>query len=457
MFKYKYDYIKVERLFLVVAIILGITFSLLNGPFQGPDENVHFYRAYQISTGEIMEEHVGNKIGGYLPKSILKTYKEVSLNVAFHTATPIDTNKFRKYLNVRLDKKNVAFEDFSTAAMYSPIVYIPQAIGIEIGKIFGLSPLILMYLGRISNLICWAIIVYIALKILPFKKLGMAFLALAPMSLYQASSLSSDAITNALAFLSIALILRYAFDEKLELRRKHLIYLFVLLVALSLCKQVYFAFVLLFLLIPRKKFKSTKVYFITFICLIFSCIAFLGIWSVITSSSTEFSKGAVVPGEQVKFVLKYPFYYIRTIWNTFVIQKQFYFHSYIAEFGWLDTLAPRYVYKVFTLGFLLILIFDDGIKLNTVQRIIFVVTFLSLIVLVMTALYVIWTNVGASAITGVQGRYFIPIIPLVFFIFNWKNRHSALRVNILTTVVMLATTANLIFSAIRLANRFYGI
>lgn len=451
------EYIKIEKIFFVIAIVFGITFSIINAPFQDPDENAHFYRAYQLSTGQILEERVNQKVGGFLPKSILNTYNEVTAGVTFHSNVSQDFNKVKKFIKIKLDKKNVVFEDFNTAAMYSPIVYIPQVIGIEIGKIFGLSPLMLMYLGRIANLICWASVVYIAIKILPFKKIGMVFLALAPMSIYQAASLSSDGMTNALAFLSIAMILQYAFDEKLEIDKKHIVRLFIVIIALSLCKQVYFAFALLFLLIPKEKFKSNRAYYLTFITMIFSCMLFLGIWSEITSSLTEFAHGSVSPQNQVKFVLMHPLYYIKTILNTFYINRNFYFCSYIGEFGWLDTYAPIRVYFIFPIVFVLILLFDNGIKLRIRERLIFLITFIGLIGLVMTALYVIWTPLGSNNILGVQGRYFIPIAPLILYICNWKNRYSAKRTKLLTFVVLFASTINLILCVIRLGSRFYGL
>ena len=54
------------------------------------------------------------------------------------------------------------------------------------------------------------------------------------------------------------------------------------------------------------------------------------------------------------------------------------------------------------------------------------------ILLIFTMLYLSWEPVGAESIPGVQGRYFFPIAPLFFLVFQrgfqrksgypWKNK-----------------------------------
>ena len=45
----------------------------------------------------------------------------------------------------------------------------------------------------------------------------------------------------------------------------------------------------------------------------------------------------------------------------------------------------------------------------------------------MTMLYLSWDPVGYGTITGVQGRYFIPIAPLFFLVFQRGFRHTSVQ------------------------------
>ena len=76
--------IKIEKVFLCLAIVFGICISIITPPFQVPDEIVHFDRAYQISKGEIFETKLNNTVGGYIPLSIMQLEVNVSPGLPRH-------------------------------------------------------------------------------------------------------------------------------------------------------------------------------------------------------------------------------------------------------------------------------------------------------------------------------------------------------------------------------------
>ena len=72
---------------------------------------------------------------------------------------------------------------------------------------------------------------------------------------------------------------------------------------------------------------------------------------------------------------------------------------------------------------------------------VFVVTFLTIVLLIFTSLYIQWTAVGAPVIDGVQGRYFLPILLLVpIALCRGKNKK--------THVTLISERAVLCYSAI---------
>lgn len=60
---------------------------------------------------------------------------------------------------------------------------------------------------------------------------------------------------------------------------------------------------------------------------------------------------------------------------------------------------------------------------------------------VMLVMFVGWTSYGASGIYGIQGRYFIPILPLVFICFN--NRMITIRRPVEKIVIFIGSFINL--------------
>ena len=119
------------------------------------------------------------------------------------------------------------------------VPYLPQVFGLLLGKLFSSSPVILMYFGRLMNLILSLLIIFLAIRITPIGKWTFFLLALMPKTLYMMASLSYDALVISTSFLLIALFLYYAFKAT-EIRWKYIALLFFLILLLGLSKPPYF-------------------------------------------------------------------------------------------------------------------------------------------------------------------------------------------------------------------------
>lgn len=206
--------IQPEKAFLVLALIFGIAILCINPPFQVPDEQVHFYKSYALTDGQIIPEKIGNTSGFFIPKSTNNAYLEFK-SIKFHPEKKIKIMNIFYLLNNPLHPNYTKFENISDIFIvtYSPVPYLASGFAIFIGKLFNFSPLLLMYLGRIANLLLYTLVVYMAIKITPVQKWVFFLLALMPMAIYVASSLSSDSFTIAISFLTIALFFKFAFDD----------------------------------------------------------------------------------------------------------------------------------------------------------------------------------------------------------------------------------------------------
>lgn len=443
--------INLEKLYVIFSLIFGIAFVFSNGPFQSPDEYTHFRRAYQISDGNILGEKFHNKSGAFIPQSIDDTVIKVSDGIPGNVDKKVNINNLLEAFNMPLDSKNKIFISSPNTLTYPPIAYIPQSIGISFGKKLNLSPLILMYLGRMFNLFFSCLVILLSMKIIPCKKNLIFLFALMPMVLYQSASLSADGVTNSMAIFTVSYFMRLFSDNTKNIISKNIVTMFLLICILSLTKGMYFLFSFLYLLIPKNKFKDKKQYFMIGLIIIITPLILNVIWSLLTTNTLATNSNASVNG-QINYILHNPLSYIMIFFKTLIHNGTFYLKSFIGTLGWLDTDLPL----LLTITYYILLIIaaivnnEKGI-FNFKSRVVFICLFLSITTLIFTALYISYTPVGKSQIDGVQGRYLIPIaLLLILPLENLKIKIK--RFNVISVLYSLSV---LICTEYILINRYF--
>jgi len=372
--------------------------------------------------------------------------------MAHHTKEKVRLNDVFSLLHLPLEDRIKSNDYFRNEL--SPIAYIPQILGIELGKAFNLSPLIFMYLGRIMNLAAWIFLVFTAIKTTPIFKWLFCLLALSPMSLFQSASLSKDSFTIGASFLVISLSLQYAFDETKTVRIRDLFLLFFLTTLVFITKQYCFFLYLLFLLIPIRKIGSKKKYFAAFILPIsLGVLAFVA-WI----SSTRDISSFLHSNQQLHFILTHPSQYTFVILETILREGKDYLEGFIGRLGWLDTPLPQFLR--FFYGTMLVFIAlnekAERVVIGFKQKMIIFFAFIFGLLLLFTGPYLFWNPVGESFVKFLQGRYFIPVGTLFFLLlynqkigfFRRNDRWIGMTVH-MTLILMLTSTSCVIF------NRYY--
>jgi uncharacterized membrane protein len=447
-----------EKAFLWIGAIVGVCLVLLTPPFQVPDEYQHFYRAYQLSEGQILADyHVGECSGytrdrqdipcsgGYLPKSLLVTVRQVSPpNLRGSAEVQQNPQDIFALLDLPLQPSDRTFIRFQGAALYSPVPYIPQIIGIAVGRILGVSPLIMFYLARFVNLLAWLGLGYWAIWKTPMVSWLFALLLLMPMSLFQAGSLSADAVTNGLVFLLTATFLQYSL-AKTTISDRDLWFLGILCLGLPLVKPAYIPLIFLFLLIPASKINSEKTstdlqdsprhsqlfpfrFFSKYTAVgggivAASTLTMLG-WSSVAGDNYGKIYPSILPKEQLLFVLQHPFEYIGILFHTLREFGGQYLVEFIGKLGWLDTPLPLVAVISYWLVLLVVALVGEEnsqIAIAWWQKLILGLVGLASSGLIFTLIYAAGSPVGANIIQGVQGRYFIAIAPTVFLLLYNRN------------------------------------
>ncbi|MBN1384125.1 MAG: DUF2142 domain-containing protein [Elusimicrobia bacterium] len=406
-----------ENAFLFIAVTFGMMMVFVTPPFQTPDEPAHFYRAYQISGLKMISKKQNGKVGDYLPESLHITTVKTMDDIHFKPHNKVKFSEILPAFKIPLSSGNKTFIEFPNMARYCPAAYIPQSVGIAIGRLLRLSPLVLMYMGRICNLAVWVLLVYLAIKITPVSNWLFFILALTPMSLFVSSSLSADVPLNAASFLFIAICLQYAFEENKTVKPSDIFILFLLSIFLSLTKLIYLFIPLIFLIIPVKKIGTPKKYYTIFTLLILSCAFLTGGWYLVIKNLVVPLKPDIFVDKQIAYVLHNPLKFLEVVIKS--LSSARYIDHFVGRLGWLDTKMSL----IFTVPYFLIIITvalidtKKDIVITLKQRIILFITLSINLVLICLSQYLTWTPVGKTRVYGLQGRYFIPVALLLFLLF----------------------------------------
>lgn len=457
-----------HQIFRRLAIAFGLLFTFLTPPFQSPDEHLHFYRAFQIAEGHLVaERQIGDCygyskyfardtcLGGRLPRSVLITVRQVSqTDLRFNPSQTQQLDDLAAVANLPLNPDDRLFLNFKTTALHAPIPYLPQAAGIALGNVFNLSPLLLMYAGRLGNLAAWSSLVFVAVRACPLNPELLATLALMPMSLFLAASLSVDGLTNGMAFALVGLAVAAATEApKTPKRSPNPGWLSLLAVLLSLAKLAYFPLALLLLAIPPARWGSRRRYWlgVAGTCLA-SGLAVAG-WSAVVARIYVSLHPELEPTTQIQLVLANPLGFVATLGRTLTTHGLGLAHQYIGVLGWLDTplpLAWAGLSWLVVLGLVLRSRRGEG-GLRWGQRwLLAIAAFASAIVL--CSLAYLWNVVGSPTVDGLQGRYFIPIVPVLALALSgrsppWRRWERALWLGY--------AIASLTLTALVLGDRFY--
>jgi uncharacterized membrane protein len=324
-----------------------------------------------------------------------------------------------------------------------PIVYLPQALGLVLGHIIHINDLFEYYLGRLFALIFYSIVVGISVRIIPKFKTSLMVIALLPMALHQASSYSYDMFINAMSFLVISLIMRFASsNEKMTI--KNFIFLLLLIIVLTPPKWVYALLIFLVLMIPRENFKNNKYFYLKTGLWIGIPFLSLVIFIVFFRSSAGNNYWDGVPYYTFDFVLRHPIATVGIFIRTLILNRYTYLMTLIG--GLLSGLTLPISAFVIN-SYIILFVFtvfqekNDVFVLKLKDRLIVLSVFILILLLIMAALFFGWTRNDSAIILGVQGRYFIPIILLPLI--GIRNRIIVFTYNIDKFIVFAAVLLNL--------------
>ncbi|WP_307817261.1 DUF2142 domain-containing protein [Nocardia acididurans] len=444
--------IRIERrfgsaalVFLLLAGVFGAVFSVVTPPFWGHDEITQFGRAYQVAHGGFTPEKIpddrGPAWGGYLPASIdaLMTHAFDDYNNNTDEPDPMVADRAAYD---RLGAAAVTGEPkkvwFTNTAAYSPVPYLPQAAGLRIAEALDLSVGGTVLAARWAGLLAYLAIVGFAVRILRGHRIQWLALTVAvlPIAVFQAGTVTADTVTNALALLVSAVMVKALFLGQ-RLTKPETVAALAATVLLPVCKPTYVLLAMLTVLIPAQRFgfgsaEKPAVWqrVLPWLCALIGGVSF-ALWMRIAAPTGDGMSlmrpqnqwGSVRPGDQLKEILGDPIQFLSTFGDSIARRDQRWFTQYFGELGFAYIDVPAITILASLLAFALSIGIADRFGArgaNTLRTTLVGLTILASVAMIYVTLYMSFTPVGYFIIDGVQGRYFVPLTLLALaVILRW--------------------------------------
>lgn len=421
-------------IFVIVALIIGFMYICVIPPFAVPDEAAHFATTYSQSS-KLMGKQATDSQGNILIEEQL-----------WHRGNDATKDAYLDEVCGALKRGNNS-QIIATRPPLSGVYlgYIPQVIGVTVARICGAGPIQIILTGRVFALIFYCLCMFYAIKLIPYNKQMLMIIGLFPMTLQQVMSYSYDAVIIDASFLLTAIVIS-KIDEKKEINKEEIILSLFLIAIIASIKFIYLAILLLALLIPYEVFNKKKQFY-AIGAIAFSILVIMG--TRLTSITDALGDGDAVLNNQVgKISLTYclhnPIYTFELLWRTIERVSSDYLGQMVStQLGDLCINTPNLILIGFLILFIIssIQVENQKVIANMKTRGLCIITFIIVGGLIIASLMFSWTPIGSLTIQGVQGRYFLPVLPLVGI--AMQNRTIVLKKDITSNLILWAVFLNL--------------
>ncbi len=421
---------KTVAVFLSLLVVSSL-YHLVLPVYSAPDEITHLNTAYRES----------NKLLGFeykLPdQNILK--RDTDKVVSFTSYT---TNAYTyRYIVKHLDDKLTPEENNTLEAIKRPYLksyklpYMLPAASISLSRMLKINGVITAMVARAVNMLIYCVFTTLAWYFIPFGKTGLLAVALLPMTIHTGTSLSYDSFIISFAFLVTALMMNCIFSKE-KINIKKLAALLLLCILMTPAKVVYALLIIMVLFIPDDKFESKKhrwVYKALVFCLcgvhylrynsglvksiLESIIPQASARTVTDTVAVAAAANPTVENFTVGYMLSHPGVLLKLVINTFFTKFTFMFNSIIGgTLGYLN-LSEVNINPLIITAFTVVLIIafiphKDDETVNISLRLACLAIFGGTLAMIVGAC-ITWTPMDYDYIWGFQGRYLLPVLPVL--------------------------------------------
>ena len=205
-----------HKYFLCIAIILGFTFIILqpSATYYSWDDQIHFKNMLELKSGEI-QWNIGEF--SMIDATPIGRDSIDSIEEQFNQMRYLNQNKVSNYQSIG-----------SRFITYNKIAYILSAIGYYFSKFLGFPFSICFKMGKITNLLAFALIMAYAIKISKLGKRLLCVIGLMPVSLFLSSQYSYDPTVISGITLALVILMNWFVDKNSKVDYKSMMLNFLL-------------------------------------------------------------------------------------------------------------------------------------------------------------------------------------------------------------------------------------
>ena len=403
-----------EAGFLVIALTGGLLLSLsLPANKVGFDEEIHFEQSCWIA-------HYRNPV--QLSPTIFQEFSAGIDTWPLNQPGGLrEQRELNQYLDQTGDYRNGSIRWSADLNKTTFTGYLGQAALLKAGELFHLPFSLLFKLGRLGNLVIYVLVMALAIRKTPVGKGILAFIGLMPAPMMLAGVYSYDPTVTAFTALSCAYMLEAMLNQERRLSIRDFAIIMGAFFWGCRIKAVYAPLILMGFLIPADRFETKKKrnwMRAGFAAMFLLMMASFVLPVLISPSETgDLRGGATSEAGQMTYVLGQPLAYAAVLFKNIFSS----FPSYVLGEGVFGTLGhlgtisfPWLLYAASAAVILTDTGSSCGKTLTKCQRVWIFLLAGACAVLVWTSMYIAFTPPGNTYIEGVQGRYYLPFLFLVW-------------------------------------------
>ncbi len=403
-----------EAGFLVIALTGGLLLSLsLPANKVGFDEEIHFEQSCWIA-------HYRNPV--QLSPTIFQEFSAGIDTWPLNQPGGLrEQRELNQYLDQTGDYRNGSIRWSADLNKTTFTGYLGQAALLKAGELFHLPFSLLFKLGRLGNLVIYVLVMALAIRKTPVGKGILAFIGLMPAPMMLAGVYSYDPTVTAFTALSCAYMLEAMLNQERRLSIRDFAIIMGAFFWGCRIKAVYAPLILMGFLIPADRFETRKKrnwMRAGFAAMFLLMMASFVLPVLISPSETgDLRGGATSEAGQMTYVLGQPLAYAAVLFKNIFAS----FPSYVLGEGVFGTLGhlgtisfPWLLYAASAAVILTDTRSSCGKTLTKCQRVWIFLLAGACAVLVWTSMYIAFTPPGNTYIEGVQGRYYLPFLFLVW-------------------------------------------
>jgi uncharacterized membrane protein len=404
-------------IFIVLSAMFGTVMVAITPPLRGPDEAAHFLRAYAIAQGNIITSQTdaqGRK-GIFLAPHFHEQFALLEARHA-HERRPFRAAADQQPIGAREADpvgRHSVFVRYMGSEGYAPASYLPHAAAALAARLIELDFPATLYLMRLTGLLATTLMAAYAIILVPSLKWAFVAIAMLPAALYGRTVINADGGTLAFAMVVAALCLRGT--PLTQGRAQHAVWMALCV----LSKPPNIAFVLLQAM--RTPVRDLARYWRSVVVIIGPAMLAVGLWIAASSGDagtwrlvalTGASAEQFDPVRKLRFMLEQPLHFPTAMLASFSDPGELW-RQLIGVLGLFDTALQPWVYPAVSIGLGAACL--TRVNVSARHRAAAVAAFSAgaYALAVLAVFYLVWTPIDATDVWGVQGRYFIPALPVI--------------------------------------------